>query len=917
MSRSLVLVLALAACTPDALLVPQQPPVSATPSEPFTRLDSGVWRAVRGNLLLDLDATGAHLRRDDAAVTVRFDAWGRPGAERIAQEVEPTPCASPCEDRLELVRDDSVEWWSRRGVQVEQGWDLQTRPSGEEPLILRLTVEGDAAPVVTPERVTLGTWSITEPHAWDAEGRALPTWFEAEGADVLVRVDDRDAVWPITVDPLYGPTRRTLLTAAHTGRFGLSVEGGGDINGDGYDDVLVGDDSVDANPANGTSARDGLVHVYFGGTLGPAIMPATTLIGALGGDDRMGACMAIADVNNDGYDDVVGVESSNQIGEGLRVFHGGPGTTLDATPDALTEAGYSGSCAAERLNANGDAYDDVAVRNQADTWVYHGSASGLVTTAGTYLNVPTGGGMAALDHDGDGYDDLLIGRPDQGVGSTGVVHVYAGSAAGVATSSTLSLSLPGTVDFGTGIGNAGDVNGDGHEDLIVGDAGLPGAFLYHGHPSGLGSATAVRLTLSPAIGGAGWVVGDAGDMNGDGYDDVFTGTGDADPAGVAIYRGGATGISLTADPTDGAPGCKYDASAAGDVDNDGQDDLICGNFYGNEAWIAYGCPDVDADGWCDDIDCDDNDAAVHPNAVEVAGDEVDQDCDGAELCFDDADNDNFLDTSGRTRPSTDLSCAGSREGSASTPTTDCDDGDAAISPSATEMPGDEVDQDCDGTELCFDDDDNDGFRDTSGDTSASPDLSCAQAFEGSLSTPTTDCDDGNDAIHPNATEIPDDGVDQDCDGLEDCYVDADGDGLRANTVTTSASLDCAEIGVASADAPEDCDDTSIDADADGLDDSEEVLQLSTDPCEQDSDNDGLGDGEEAQDFGTDPNLPDTDGGGLGDGEELAQGTDPLDPSDDDVVKGEGGCGCRSGSPVQPGVLVLLLALGVRRRRAGR
>ncbi|MFH1468515.1 MAG: MopE-related protein [Pseudomonadota bacterium] len=207
-------------------------------------------------------------------------------------------------------------------------------------------------------------------------------------------------------------------------------------------------------------------------------------------------------------------------------------------------------------------------------------------------------------------------------------------------------------------------------------------------------------------------------------------------------------------------------------------------------------------------DCNDASALVHPGATEIVSDGVDEDCDGTELCYDDDDDDGYLDTSGDTRASTDMDCLDAYEGRSTDPTTDCDDADASVHPGATEGVGDGVDQDCDGSELCYDDDDDDGFLDTSGDTRTSTDLDCDDAFEGIASAPTTDCDDTDADVYPGATETVADGVDQDCDGLDSCYADADADGYRTDTTVASSDADCADAGEAYASDPDgDCDDS--------------------------------------------------------------------------------------------------------------
>jgi hypothetical protein len=166
--------------------------------------------------------------------------------------------------------------------------------------------------------------------------------------------------------------------------------------------------------------------------------------------------------------------------------------------------------------------------------------------------------------------------------------------------------------------------------------------------------------------------------------------------------------------------------------------------------LAKDCKDEDQDEHfdiaCGGDDCNDTDKNVHPQANEICGDGVDQDCNGKDLtcACSDGDEDGFIDKT----------CGGN----------DCDDANDKIYPRAREICGDGIDQNCNGLDLvCCPDLDGDFHKDAAcgGD----------------------DCDDTDETVHPDAMEIRGDGIDQDCNGkdlLDPCPdVDAD-DFLDAN-----------------------------------------------------------------------------------------------------------------------------------------
>lgn len=784
--------------------------------------------------------------------------------------------AEECVTRVERNAGTLTEWWASTPGKVQVGWDLSEAPEGSGPVEIVLGVEGaellagedDTAVVFRTATRDVGFSGLI---AWDNEGEPLDAWMEVVGEFIYIRVDDLDATYPIHIDPITYSSGWSA-NGPSGGYYGRSVAGIGDVNFDGYADIAVG--------APEYSASKGRVYVYHGSASGISTSAAATLDGAnaLGYFGR--SVDGAGDVNGDGFDDlVVGSNGVSSNTGAAYIYYGsatGVGTVgmTTLTGTANSQFGFAVSSAGD---VNRDGYDDVLVGafavgspdNIGAVYVYHGATTGLATTptvtlsgagalAGFGIDVENAG-----DINNDGYDDIIVGASTYN-GNTGYAEIYHGSATGLSTSAALVLSGSTTLEnFGAAVSGAGDVNADGFSDVVIGAWGAGSyagqAQVFHGGATGLSSTASVTIS-GPAGSYFGHSVAGAGDVDDDGYDDVVVGAYlYSSSAGlVRTYAGSVAGVSSSyAGTASGSTSScvGYSVASAGDANGDGKGDILAGGYCsgsGNGYAVAYyGLSDEDGDGYftgagvsSSSRDCDDTNSAISPGATEIVADGVDNDCNGSERCYDDDDNDGYLDTTGDYRTSSDLDCADSNEGTSTDLTTDCDDNSSGDYPGATETIGNSDDEDCDGQEVCYDDDDNDGYLDTSADTRVSTDTDCSDAYEGTSSDNTGDCDDSSSLYAPNVTDTVDNGADENCDGRESCYDDDDDDGYldSSGDKRTSTDMDCLDANEGGAtDLTTDCDDNSS-SDYPGAteivanSDDEDCDGLET--CYEDDDNDG-------------------------------------------------------------------------------
>ncbi|UCE17172.1 MAG: FG-GAP repeat protein [Gemmatimonadota bacterium] len=403
------------------------------------------------------------------------------------------------------------------------------------------------------------------------------------------------------------PLFQSFTEPGNGGDLGQVVSGAGDVNGDGYDDVIVG--------APGYTLSTGRVFIYYGGD--PMDNTADiTLYGQDPGDSFGSSVSGAGDVNDDGYDDViVGASGRNSSTGWAYVYYGGNpmNTGADIFLYGQDPGDQFGNAVSGAGDVNDDGYSDVIVganyRNSYTGWayVYYGGDP-MDNAADVYLygqntNDEFGASLSgAGDVNGDGYADVIVGAdgPDR------VYFYYGGDPMDNAADLFLYGQDPGD-GFGRSVSGAGDVNGDGYADVIVGapwrNSNTGWAYVYYGG-NAMDNMADVYLYGQNAGDIFGFFVSGAGDVNGDGYADVIVGAPwrNSNTGWAYVYYGGAP-MNNTAyiylygqDPSDEFG---RSVSGAGDVNNDGLTDAIVGAPYystNGKAYVYAGELDTDRDG---------------------------------------------------------------------------------------------------------------------------------------------------------------------------------------------------------------------------------------------------------------------------------------------------------------------------------
>ncbi|MCZ7584796.1 MAG: integrin alpha [Deltaproteobacteria bacterium] len=529
-----------------------------------------------------------------------------------------------CFATIEYGRGGYVEWYANRTGGLEQGFEIFEGIGGSGLLVIEGRVTTSLQGRVSDN---LGEILFSDDHGdvlrysglsvSDAHGVPLDAWMEWIDPDTIrLFVDDTNAAYPITVDPgLSSAPDWTAESGQSNARFGYSVSGAGDVNADGYDDVIVGAFWYDSGQNN-----EGAAFVFLGSSAGVQSSPVWIAEGDQVNANLGSSVAGAGDVNADGYDDViVGAYryTNDQATEGRAWVYLGEDGGVQSSPAWIAEGdqslSYFGDAVAGAGDVNNDGYDDVIVgarrygngqNLEGRAYVFLGQAGGVqadpVWTAESDQAVAEFGYSVAGagDVNADGYDDVIIGarRYDNDQNNEGRAYVFLGEPGGVqAAPASIVESHQENALMGRSVAGAGDMNADGYDDVIVGAEWYTigqnkegAAFVFLGDPSGVQDSPSWLWVGGQPDADFGWSVAGAGDVNNDGYDDVIVGArsysnGQTGEGGAFLFLGDSEGDLASIPASDWmaesdqeAAEFGYAVSEAGDVNGDGYDDVIIG-----------------------------------------------------------------------------------------------------------------------------------------------------------------------------------------------------------------------------------------------------------------------------------------------------------------------------------------------------
>lgn len=471
-------------------------------------------------------------------------------------------------------------------------------------------------------------------------------------------------------------TSNVTFTGASTGdQAGVAVAVG-DLNADGYDDIVIG-----ANKDDDTLTNAGAIYIIYGQV---ATLTSQTLSASVGAKftgeaagDIAGTAVAVADINGDTFADIlVGSPKNNDGGSDAGAVYMIPGAATQytgVTGPLGSNREYTGEVAGDELggsvtagdiDGNGTAdmifgapFNDDSGADAGAVYLVYTTVSTLTASTvsastaaeftGEAAGDNAGSAVASGDINGDGYDEILIGAPsnDSTASGAGSVHVIAGNAnqytgtASVSTTQLVEYDGEETTDQAGVSVAVQDLNNDGYAELLIGannasaTAGatyiIAGAALLTG--GNVGTVAAVEYDGANTTDAYGrWIT--TGDLNGDGFADFIA-------SATTYLSGGGTGavyigyLSIDADEDGvlGTSGIYYTGTDCNDADATVSADQTYyadtdADALGDPAVTTTSCTSTAPTGYV--ADSTDTNDTIPNNGVEIDGDAIDNDGDG-------------------------------------------------------------------------------------------------------------------------------------------------------------------------------------------------------------------------------------------------------------------------------------------------